>query len=203
MIYSIEKTKSALLVIDVQNEYANESRPLFVQDFHETTSKINQLIRECRKEKLPIIVVKHVHDKLGRDVGRMGDFSPDEVFTEGSEYTNLSNELDVAADDIQITKSRYSCFINTNLEGYLKTLDIDTLIITGFMTGYCCVTTARHAHDLDYKVIYVNDANSGPAFGDLGFGDVSTDEIKRVTATLLAGGVAEVILTDEVISRLQ
>jgi nicotinamidase-related amidase len=203
MIYSINKMKSALLIIDAQNEYSDTQRPLHVQDFKETVEKINQISSMCRLAKIPVILIKHVHDKSGLDVGRMGDFSSDEVFTDGTSYTDIHSDVLTDDNDIIVTKNRYSAFVNTGLESYLKTLNVDTIIITGFMTSYCSVTTARHGHDLDYKVIYIHDANSGPAFGDLGFGDVSIEEIKKVTSTLLAGGVAEVIMMEEVLSRLK
>lgn len=202
MIYQIQKQKTALLIIDAQKEYSGSDRPLYTADFAETANNINRLSEQFRNNGMPVFLVRHVHDADGRDVGRMGDFSTDEVFTKGSTFTDIDPLIITAENDILIEKTRYSSFVNTNLESYLKTLQVDTIIITGFMVGYCCVTTARHAHDLDYRVIYANDANSGPAFGDLGFGDISIEEIKKVVATLLAGGVAEVITTDEIINRI-
>ncbi|MCA1636687.1 MAG: isochorismatase family protein, partial [Acidobacteria bacterium] len=66
----------------------------------------------------------------------------------------------------------------------------------------CSVTTARHAHDLDYKVIFVEDANAGPDMPDVGFGPVPHAEIMRAVATSLAGGIADVVKTDEVIGQM-
>ena len=66
------------------------------------------------------------------------------------------------------------------------------MLITGLMTQYCSVTTARHAHDLDYRVVFVSDANAGPDLPDLGFGEVAHADALRVIATSLAGGVAVV-----------
>jgi len=201
MIYNITN-KTALLIIDAQNEYSDTTRPLYVEDFKSTIENINQLSKKFREKNLPIFLIKHIHDISGNDVGRMGDFSDDEVFSEGSKFSELDTNLIKNENDIIIEKTRYSSFVNTKLESYLKTLNIDTLVITGFMTGYCSVTTARHAHDLDYKTIYIHDANSMPCFGDLGFGDISLETIKNTTSTLLAGGVAEVITTEEALNRV-
>jgi nicotinamidase-related amidase len=104
--------------------------------------------------------------------------------------------------NIIVDKTRYSAFVNTKLESVLKTFYVDTLIITGLMTNYCCVTTARHAHDLDYKVIFVPDANAGPDMPDLGFGPLPHAEIMRGVATSLAGGIASLIDTDQLIAQL-
>jgi nicotinamidase-related amidase len=76
------------------------------------------------------------------------------------------------------------------------------VLITGLMTQYCSVTTARHAHDLDYRVVFVVDANAGPDLPDLGFGEVSHDDARRAIATALAGGVAEVADTATVIAAM-
>lgn len=201
MIYDITKT-TALLIIDAQNEYSDSERPLYVSDFQDTLTNINSLSKKFREQNLPVFLVKHIHDIKGNDVGRMGDFSEDEVFSENSSFSELDIHLIQEDSDIVIEKTRYSSFVNTKLESYLKTLNIDTLVITGFMTGYCSVTTTRHAHDLDYKTIYIKDANSMPYFGDLGFGDISVETITNTIATLLAGGVAEVISTNEAIRRV-
>lgn len=203
MIYPADKTTTSLLIIDAQKEYSDASRPLYTENFKATVDNINKISKQCRANGIPVFIIKHVHDPSGKDVGRMGDFSTDEVFTNGSPFTNIDEAVITDSSDIVIEKSRYSSFVNTNLESYLKSLKIDTLIITGFMSGYCCVTTARHGHDLDYKVIYVNDATSMPVFGDLGFGDATLQDIKKIIATLLAGGVAEVVTTDETLSRLK
>jgi len=61
---------------------------------------------------------------------------------------------------------------------------VDTVIVTGLMTQYCCVTTARHAHDLDYKVIFVSNANTGPDMPDLGFGAVPHTRMLEAIAIL-------------------
>ena len=61
---------------------------------------------------------------------------------------------------------RYSAFFNTELGAILRGNAIDTVVVAGLMTKYCSVTTARHAHDLDYKVVFVSDANAGPDLPD-------------------------------------
>jgi biuret amidohydrolase len=101
-----------------------------------------------------------------------------------------------------VDKTRYSAFVNTRLESILKTWGVDTLVISGLMTQYCSVTTARHAHDLDYRVIFVADANAGPDLPDLGFGAVPHADALRVIATSLAAGIADVTDTQAVVSAL-
>ena len=65
------------------------------------------------------------------------------------------------------------------------------------------MTAARHAHDLDYKVVFVSDANDGPSLPDTGFGAAPIEDVKRIIHTTLSIGVAEVINTQETMNRIQ
>ena len=56
-----------------------------------------------------------------------------------------------------IQKHRYSAFYDTDLDTYLRGCAVDTVIITGCMTNYCCGATARDAFFRDYKVIFGSD----------------------------------------------
>lgn len=59
--------------------------------------------------------------------------------------------------DIVITKSGSGCFTSTNLDHMLKNMGIKDLILTGIWTNSCVETTCRHAGDLDYTQIIVED----------------------------------------------
>ena len=96
------------------------------------------------------------------------------------------------------------CFQVDSVEADLTALQrrgVDTVIVTGLMTNFCCVTTARHAHDLDYRTLFVADASSGPDMPDLGFGAIVHSDILANVATSLAAGVAEVVTAEEAIKR--
>ena len=93
------------------------------------------------------------------------------MFTEGTPGVEIIPSLQPGPGEVTVTKQRYSAFVNTDLESILRGNGIDTVVISGLMTQYCSVTTARHAHDLDYRVIFVSDANAGPDLPDLGFGE--------------------------------
>jgi nicotinamidase-related amidase len=67
------------------------------------------------------------------------------------------------------------------------------MVVTGFMTNYCCETTARHGHDLDYYVDFVIDATGCPDAS----AEVTQPLIKSVTSAVLLGGFARVCTTNE------
>jgi len=202
-LYDLPADRTALLIIDAQKVYSSVESPLCVSDFPGTIGNINTLAEACRSRGMPVFVIRHVYDSDERDVGRLGDFGLQGLWKDGAVYAEMDPNLSVADTDIQIEKSRFSSFMNTSLEAYLKSMNIDTVIVTGFMTQYCSVTTARHAHDLDYKVVFAVDANDGPSLADTGFGTAPIEDIKRAIHTILSTGVAEVIPTSEVVSRIE
>ena len=161
-------------------------------------------LREAARDAGVLTVfVRHVHRPSGVDVGRMADFDDTESFVEGSPGARIIDPLTPGPGDVVVTKSRYSAFVNTELESILRGNRIRTVVVTGLMTQYCSVTTARHAHDLDYEVVFVADANAGPDLPDLGHGPVTHEEALRVVLTMLAGGIAEVRTTGSVLAELR
>lgn len=179
--------KSALIVIDVQNVYANEDSPLRVPSLGESLPRINQLIAAFVKTGKPVIYVWHKHRADGRDAGRMFDFgaAPEPVgFVEGTQEAEKIDGLVVVPEGLHITKRRYSAFEGTELEGLLRSLGVDTVAITGYMTNFCCETTARAAHDRDYFVDFIADATGAP---DLGADFMEPQIVAAVTTTLGAG----------------
>jgi nicotinamidase-related amidase len=201
-VYELEPRRTALLVIDAQREYFDEDGALYTPHAAEIAENLARLVRGARDSGALAVFIRHVMAADGSDTGRMGDFDDEASFVEGTRGVEITPPLAPAAGEPVIEKTRYSAFVNTRLESVLKTRGADTVIVTGLMTQYCSVTTARHAHDLDYRVVFVSDANAGPDLPDLGFGEVSHAEAMRVIATSLAGGIADVVTTEDVLAEL-
>ena len=179
--------QTALLVIDVQNIYAASGSPLRVPRIGASLENINVLIQAFSAAGRPVIYVRHVHRADGRDAGRMFDFAGTAEpvsFTEGSvEVAYIPGLLQVPSG-LHVTKRRYSSFEGTELDGILRSLGADTVAICGYMTNFCCDSTARAAHDRDYFVDFIADATGAP---DLSESFTETRIIEAVCATLGAG----------------
>ncbi len=65
--------------------------------------------------------------------------------------------LDTGCDRIVETKKRYDCFLGTDLEFLLRSLGVNTLLITGVNTNSCVLATVAAANVRDYAVIAVED----------------------------------------------
>jgi ureidoacrylate peracid hydrolase len=194
--------QTALLVIDVQNIYADAASPLFVGAFDESLARINALARGFAAAGRPVIYVRHVHRADGRDAGRMFDFSgtPEPVgFVEGTPEAEYVPGLEVVPGALHMTKHRYSCFEGTELEAILRSLDVSCVAICGYMTNFCCEATARTAHDRDYFADFIIDATGAPDLAE----DFRQEDIRRAVSTTLAGGFARVFATEDYLASMR
>jgi biuret amidohydrolase len=203
MLYAPDPARTALLVIDAQREYFDTDGALYTPHAEEIRANLERLLETARRAGVPVVFLRHVQAEDGSDSGRMADLDDTPSFVAGTRGVEIIPPLAPRAGEPVVDKTRYSAFVNTRLESILKTWGTDTVLVTGLMTQYCCVTTARHAHDLDYRVVFVADANAGPDLPDLGFGPVPHDEARRVIATALAGGIAEVVDTGTVVAAIE
>ncbi|ENW01004.1 hypothetical protein F938_00520 [Acinetobacter bereziniae LMG 1003 = CIP 70.12] len=198
--------KTALLIIDMENDFVKPDASMWVPMATEIVPNIKSLATISREKGLTIIYTTHVHQKDRSDMGLMSDFwSPidqQSALVDDTEGVEIYPDLAPQKDELVIKKNRYSAFYNTDLDQYLKKLGIETLIITGTVTNMCCESTARDAHFRNYKVIFVSDGTATMDHPDLGAGAMSAQAVQKATLTSLSLCVAEISSTHEVIKRL-
>ena len=68
------------------------------------------------------------------------------------------DEVKPLSSELVITKTNGGALSGTNLDFILRNMDIDSLIIVGFLTDQCVLATSLHAADLGYNVLLVEDA---------------------------------------------
>jgi len=115
------------------------------------------------------------------------------AFARDAHYWQLWPELEVAGSDHIVEKTRFGAFVPgaSTLHELLQTHRIDTLIITGTLTNCCCESTARDAMQMNYKVIFVSDANAA-----------LTDAAHNATLENMATSFADVMTTSEVLTAV-
>ncbi|MCL2526471.1 MAG: cysteine hydrolase [Coriobacteriia bacterium] len=157
--------KSALLVIDMQNDFVREGAIMEVPDAKTQLEGIAGLIESCRTQDIPVIYTVHQTDPR---------YNPLEIASfphlktagmrEGTDGIEVVSELTPRAGDYVLRKRRYSAFFQTDLEMILRNMKvespIDTLIICGTVTNICCESTARDAYFRDFKVVFGSDVCS-------------------------------------------
>lgn len=185
--------KNALLVIDVQKIYFTKGSPLRVAGGKAILKRINDLIAAFVAAGLPIVYIRHEHKKDGTDTGRMFDFSGEKenpCFVEGTDEVDFPEDLVLVESPIIFRKTCYSAFSSAEFSNWLETNRIEELTLCGFMTNFCCDSTARDAHGRDYFVDFVLDATGCPDMED-----ISQDEIKKVVSATISNGFGRVLTT--------
>ena len=165
---SFEASKTAFLVIDMQNFYVAE-----VDTAISIVPNINRIAAACREKGVPVIwVIMRCAEEEGAP--SQWPLYHDYFFTEAKGANHLAKlspgnpgyelypDLDVQGDDQVITKRRFSPFIagSSSLHDALQEMGIENLIVAGTATNMCSESTARDAMMLDYKVVMVEDANA-------------------------------------------
>ena len=102
--------------------------------------------------------------------------------------------MDLKSNDFIVTKKSSSALAPgvENLREILELKKIDTLIITGTLSNVCCESTARDAMFLNYKTIFVSDANG-----------TRSDEEHNATLINMVQFFADVRTTEEVVNLLK
>lgn len=158
----LDPSRSALVVIDVQNDYCHPDGALGAAGFDLSTidpmvDVIEGLMVTARAAGIPVVFLRAEHSehtdtpawkrksKHSLPICREGSW--------GAEFYRVGP----AEGDPVVTKHRYSGFIRTELEQVLGALERSTLVMTGTATNVCVESTARDACMLDYDVVVVSD----------------------------------------------
>lgn len=160
----LDPAHSALLVVDMQDFFID-----MVPAAREIVGDINRLAQAVRLGGGQIVWIKmtvdeddakswsHFYSKLLSQEGTDAHFGR---LKRGAADWQIWHELDVADQDWQVEKHRFSAFIqgSSDLEQRLRDADVDTVLVTGTVTNVCCESTARDAMMLDFATIIVADA---------------------------------------------
>lgn len=186
----IQKEKSALLVIDMQNFFLDPTSSTFTCGGIAILPNLQKIIEAFRKTGLPVIYTKHIHHPDKIDAGIMGWWW-EGMCVEGTPESEIHHTIKPKPKEKIILKHRYSAFYNTDLETVLRCLKIEDLIITGIMTNMCCESTARDAYYRDYRVFFLADATGS-----------ITEEMHLASLLNLAFGFAYITTTDDIIKTI-
>jgi nicotinamidase-related amidase len=183
--------RPALLIIDMQNDFVLEGKPLRVAGAGTVIPKIRSVLAEFRKRSLPVFHILRVHRPDGSDVEiiRQELFRKQPFAVVGTMGAAVIDELAPFEGEYVLTKTRMSAFIGTELDLMLRTLGVTDLVVCGIQTPNCIRTTVFDGIAYNYPVVLVDDA-TGAASEEVhraNIRDMQNIGVKIVLAADLAG----------------
>jgi nicotinamidase-related amidase len=198
----IDPRQTALLVIDMQNYFVKQGHQGEVPLAREIVPNINRLAAELRRRGGHVVWVRNsttdtreswsnYHGYLQKPERAERRLAAMDIGAEGYEFW-CGN--DIRPEDAQITKKRYSAFIqgSSDVERLLRERGIDTLLIAGTATNVCCESSARDAMMLNFKVVLVSDGLA-----------THTDAEHNATLSAFYGQFGDVQTVDEALQSLE
>ena len=177
--FEVKPGKTALLLIDFQELVC--SKPLLREavgaglperQVREALREYDNRIRKAVKNAQRILEACRekgydvMHVKLGAQtnnplhtakVNRKADF----IVPNDAEKGRFLREVKPIEGELVFPKTNGGAFTGTNLDFVLRNMDINSVIITGFLTDQCVLATAVYAGDVGYDVLLVEDACTG------------------------------------------
>ena len=165
----------ALLVVDMQNGFVSKGGSydlmgLNVSKYNDVVPSLKRLIAFCRKVKMPIFYSQAVREESGIDLltrsHRILPKSREErikrrpICIRGSWDAEIVQELKPNFDDHVVIKRRDSVFQDTEVEVWLRSLGIDSIIFAGIDTSICVESSLRDAFNHGYDVVLISDATA-------------------------------------------
>lgn len=197
--WKVDKNKSVLLVIDMQNDFVNEGAIMEVPMARQNLPQMKKVLETCRVNDIPVIYTVHVlydHYDISPLEVTYQPWLKEEGMRENTKGVEVVDELKPLPNETVLPKHRYDAFYNTRLETILRNIKgagvADTVIITGTVTNVCCESTARSAFNRDFKVAFIGDACGG---FDQKSHDATLEVISRV--------YGRVLTTEELIKEIE
>lgn len=168
-------TRSALLLIDMENGFVNPAGGHCVRGAEATVPACARVLELARAKEIPIFFVKRIYRSDGSDVeltryaGWKAGGRACAPASAGPNSAQAPASLRPRPGDYTIVKPRWSAFFGTELDLILRRLGIRTVILAGTTTPNCIRTTCYDAIALEYAAVVLTDCCSS-----------QTEEIQRV-----------------------
>jgi len=161
---------TALVVVDVQNDFADPAGSLWVVGGDEVVSRINEEIQRATAEDAVVVYTQDWHPPSTPHFAKDGGIWPVHCVA-GTWGAELHPELVVAGPSVHKGSNGedgYSGFTMrdpetgedepTELEAFLRDRDVTTVVVAGLATDYCVLGTVLDARRLGFETVVLSEA---------------------------------------------
>ncbi len=144
--------KSALIVVDMLNEYDHEDADVLVESVRDALPAMRRIVQRAHDEATPVI---YVNDNYGDwSAGR-----PELVERAAAgRARDLVEPIAPAEGTWFIAKARHSIFYETQLEYLLREQGVERVVLIGQVTEQCILYSALDAYVRRFQVAVPRDA---------------------------------------------
>jgi isochorismate hydrolase len=154
--FTLEPNKAALLVLDMQRYFLEETAHAFIPSATAIIPRIQYLQEAFINFRLPIVQTRHIN--TNQNAGLMNSWWK-ELIVETNPLSEISPHIRHKLAAVFV-KPQYDAFFNTSLEQWLWDRQVSQVVITGVMAHLCCETTARSAFMRGFQVFFTVDATA-------------------------------------------
>ena len=145
-IAAYPSAKTALLVIDVQEDYTGPHAKKPYRDGQRIIAASNALLSRAETKGILVVYIQNVIEDP------LASFLMGGVNAPGAPGTEMDRRLVKVPGARTFTKHRSDAFSTRELDDYLRAQQVDHLLITGLDAAYCVNATVRGALNRGYKV---------------------------------------------------
>lgn len=191
----LEASKTAVLLIDMQNEFVKKGACMAVPGAEELSQKMNDFASKMRVKGHQIIWVRFAVPKpvpYGKSTQKLN-------FTDihHGENMELFSAIKPTDEDVVVDKMRSSAFYGTNLEVILRSLGTENLIIGGVTTHMCVLSSCFDAVFRDFEIFVLSDLTACLEFQRDGVVIRTAEEMHLFALDLISYGLGKVVESSE------
>ena len=167
----IAAAKTALVMIEYQNEFATEGGKLHgaVKGVMEETNMLANSADVCAKARekgckiimTPIKFKEDMSNNPNKGLGILAGCAGDKLFVEGTWNSEFCESMKPQEGDLVCQgKHGLDAFPGTDLEELLVKNGIETVVLGGFLTNCCVESTMRTAYEKGFNVVTLTDCTA-------------------------------------------
>jgi len=149
----------ALLVMDAQNGVVAR----LGERAEELLDALSTAVTGARAAGVPVIFVRDGTPEVSPRNRTFSALAGASALNEDDPGTQIHPAVAPLPGEVVVTKRRVSAFSGSDLDVVLRSLDVDSLVLSGIATSGVVLSTLRQAADLDFRLTALRD---GCADGD-------------------------------------
>jgi ureidoacrylate peracid hydrolase len=163
VLSKVDPKRTALAVIDLQNDFCSEQGALAalgsdVSPCKAVAERIAGFLPKVREQMGVVAFFQLIYD-----IERMSESQRERLIRDGKSVVCAAGSagcelfLQPGPNDLIFAKYRYSAFSNEEFVEVLRARSISTVVAVGVDTQICVEGTVRHGYDLGYRMLVLSD----------------------------------------------